>query len=649
MMNDVSKIIYPKRMQSGLFSYPHDFLMTLLRDITACLDREEVFTKLPNLLPHSCGGRVSLWRPPQNEFAELNATSRVVYSKTVSSENTEHPCKEVMTPSKIILPLLEDGDMIAVLKLERTASFDATDYQHLLCFTQGVSGHLTTLAAQQKARVVTQLTQHLLNVSTASGGAEHVLEVLANVLGLEQGAVLTQHGGHFQLLASCGQPVTSLLAGLAVTTPWLRTVYEQGQPLYSDDLHLSKVRTVLGEAASYVIYPLGETQPVRFILVLAGSHDKHWLKTDKELLAAVCCVLSMTLQSAESQSRLQTLLTLQHHSLATSETGLLQEILLAALKTVPGAEGGSLMLRQGKRFYFRAAVGYDFGTLESFSFRDAEMHHWQQPERLEWNSSEPRIFSKNDAEQNRILGGATLSPAFREVGRVDEIQSNLYFPIVYQGQVLAVLNLDNFHDANAFAADSIEAARMFGPPVAALLRERRYRYLLERDSLTDPLTNLANRRAFDQALTRESGRAQSYDAPFSLLMLDLGNFKTINDTLGHAQGDAVLVEVAKTLRKVVRPSDLLFRWGGDEFAVLLLNTAYDGAVVAARRCARAIKRISKNEVKVNVHIGVASYPSCTPSTTTLVQLADERLYEAKEKDITVFLTDSFLQEHSLTS
>ena len=106
----------------------------------------------------------------------------------------------------------------------------------------------------------------------------------------------------------------------------------------------------------------------------------------------------------------------------------------------------------------------------------------------------------------------------------------------------------------------------------------------------------------------------------------------------------MLIEVAKTLRKVVRPGDLLFRWGGDEFAVLLLNTAYEGAVVAARRCARAIKRLSRGSVSVTAHFGVATYPTCVNDVTTLLQLADERLYEAKAKDITVFLSDEFMAQ-----
>jgi diguanylate cyclase (GGDEF)-like protein len=490
---------------------------------------------------------------------------------------------------------------------------------------------------------IDQLSQRLLTAHDSFTVAERALEFLLQVFGLEQGALLAQQGSYFCPLASRGGLPKDVLSGLPITSAWLEPCYKHGQPLYVDQGSCSsEKRKTLSSATTFMIYPLGETLPTRFILLLASHKQRQWSKTEQASLISLCRILSLSLRFAESQTRLKTLLTLQRHSLTEPEDKLLHEILLAAVQTVPGAEAGSLLLRRGKKFHFRATVGYDLTALEPFRFRDEDMRFWQHPELLSWESSEPRIFTKQDTEQKHILENSNLSETFRKAGRVDEIQSNLYFPIVYQGQVLAVLNLDNFHDQNAFANDSLEAARMFGPPVAVLLRERRYRHLLEKDSLTDPLTTLGNRRAFDQALAREATRAQQYQTPFSLMMIDLGDFKTINDTLGHAQGDAVLIEVAKTLRKVMRPGDLLFRWGGDEFAVLLLNTAYEGAVVAARRCGRAIKRLSRGSVSVTAHLGVATYPTCTNSVTTLLQLADERLYEAKANDITVFLSEEFM-------
>lgn len=641
------------------------YLTALGVNLMACSSREEILATLLKPLEYSYEATVSLWQQHGDELLEFKAMFsqqpgiRSRDESVLQVFRTSEPnrvtnyrydvanslSKEPITTSEVVLPLRECSEILAVLKLERTLPFTEEEYQHLISLVQTASGHLTTLAERMKSKIVDQLSQRLLTAHDSFTIANCTLEFLLEVLGLEQSALLVQQGNHLRPLASRGQLPQYVVAGLPITSAWLEPCHKLGQPLYAYECSLlSHEQESSFNTTTFVVYPLGETLPARFMLLLASQSQRHWLQTEKEILARVCRTLSLSLRFAESQTRLQTLLTLQRHSLTEPEDKLLHEILLAAVQTVPGAEAGSLLLRRGKKFHFRATVGYDLKALEPFSFRDADMLYWQHPELLAWDSSEPRIFTKKDAEQKQILENSNLPEPFRQAGRVDDIQSNLYFPIVYQGQVLAVLNLDNFHDADAFAADSLEAARMFGPPVAVLLRERRYRYLLERDSLTDPLTNLGNRRSFDQTLERETTRTQHYQTPFSLLMIDLGNFKAINDTLGHAQGDAVLIEVAKTLRKVVRPSDLLFRWGGDEYAVLLLNTAYEGAITAARRCARAIKRLSRQSVPVTAHMGVATYPTCVNSITALLQLADARLYAAKEKDITVFLSDAFIAQ-----
>jgi diguanylate cyclase (GGDEF)-like protein len=510
---------------------------------------------------------------------------------------------------------------------------------------QGHSGerHLHALQGPKLLKDIDGFSQRLLTAQDTFAVAERALKFLLEVFGLEQGALLAQQGSYFQPLASRGQLPKAIVSGLPITTAWLEPCYKHGQPL---SYFLNDHKTLKG-TTTFLLYPLVETLPTRFILLLASHKQKHWSTSDQELLTSLCRILSLALRLAESQTRLKTLLTLQRHSLTESEDKLLHDILLAAVQTVPGAEAGSLLLRRGRKFHFRATVGYDLKALEPFRFKDEAMRSWQHPEVLAWDSSEPRIFTRKDPEQRQILENSKAPEAFRQAGRVEEIQSNLYFPIVYQGQVLAVLNLDNFHDADAFASDSLEAARMFGPSVAVLLRERHYRHLLETDSLTDPLTNVGNRRAFDQAVEREATRTQRYKTPFSLLMLTIKDFKSLNETSGQPQGDAVLIEVAKTLRKVVRSSDQLFRWGGDEFAVLLLNTAYEGAVVAARRCARAIKRLGEGNVSVTAHVGVATYPTCANTVPTLLQHADERLYEAKAKGITVLLSEEFMAEQQV--
>ena len=156
---------------------------------------------------------------------------------------------------------------------------------------------------------------------------------------------------------------------------------------------------------------------------------------------------------------------------------------------------------------------------------------------------------------------------------------------------------------------------------------------LERLAITDALTGLYNRRFFKSRLAAEVGRAQRYGRTLSLVMLDLDNFKEINDQHGHQVGDHVLAEVGKILAGNVRASDIVCRYGGEEFAVLLPETGPEQAGQAAEKLRTRLKehfRSGDDAVALTVSLGVASYPSpSVADENDLVKRADAALYEAK--------------------
>jgi diguanylate cyclase (GGDEF)-like protein len=212
---------------------------------------------------------------------------------------------------------------------------------------------------------------------------------------------------------------------------------------------------------------------------------------------------------------------------------------------------------------------------------------------------------------------------------VHEIQANLCLPIVFRGEVLAYLNLDNLHDPQAFGEDSLRAAQFFAAPLATLLHDSKTHRLLEEAALTDPLTRLPNRRAFDKALAEELERALRYGYPLSLIVMDLKGFKAVNDRLGHPTGDLALIRVAELLEKERRSGDYLFRWGGDEFAAIFPHTDKAEAVAVTTRYAQIIESICFNGLRLGVNIGLAAYPEDGGSPEKLLSTADSRMYEAK--------------------
>lgn len=162
-----------------------------------------------------------------------------------------------------------------------------------------------------------------------------------------------------------------------------------------------------------------------------------------------------------------------------------------------------------------------------------------------------------------------------------------------------------------------------------LLREE-----LRRRSETDVLTGVANRRRFHQALEIECLRFVRGRAPFSLLMIDLDNFKDVNDRYGHPTGDAVLYSVAQLLVTKLRKTDLLARYGGEEFAVLLPETRMEGALVIAERVRETVGskavEVDGECIRISVSVGVASHANDSEvNAQILLKKVDLALYRAK--------------------
>jgi two-component system, cell cycle response regulator len=157
---------------------------------------------------------------------------------------------------------------------------------------------------------------------------------------------------------------------------------------------------------------------------------------------------------------------------------------------------------------------------------------------------------------------------------------------------------------------------------------------LRRLATRDQLTGLLNRREFERILTEEEERARRFGHSLALVMLDIDHFKTVNDTHGHSAGDVVLREVAQRIAAEVRSVDRVVRFGGEEFAVILVQMDRGGAFDVAQRLCTAVELepiAAKEGVKLNITVsaGVAALPDDAQSALTLLNAADKALYAAK--------------------
>lgn len=162
----------------------------------------------------------------------------------------------------------------------------------------------------------------------------------------------------------------------------------------------------------------------------------------------------------------------------------------------------------------------------------------------------------------------------------------------------------------------------------------------ERDELralstTDGLTQVANHRAFQERLREEFRRAQRYDDPIALILMDVDHFKAVNDTHGHLVGDEVLRLVARAVRTAVRETDFIARYGGEEFGVLLPKTQLAGALTVAERMSQALRTVRagpEGVIRVTASFGVSGFPGRgITSAETLLKSADDALYRSKRE------------------
>ena len=307
-----------------------------------------------------------------------------------------------------------------------------------------------------------------------------------------------------------------------------------------------------------------------------------------------------------------------------------------------GAQGGGIWLRDARLQNYANDANSSESPAEEWA-----LVHWIG---LEENPALPAMLRElsiaNAEVQGELSFDFQLSEATRaaiQSGAVPPKHQLIQVPVASQGELLGVMALArtagqfSYEDRALVESVALEAG-------TALQNARLYSEAAERAN-RDGVTKLFNHRAVQEQLHATLALSKRSGAPFSIVMMDLNNFKFFNDTYGHPVGDDVLREVAGALRDSSRASDVLGRYGGDEFVMLLPNTDAQGTMEACARIKAALDRrylepVPGTKLPISISFGWSSYPGDGESALDLLTAADQHLYNYKRGNVPRFVSQS---------
>jgi diguanylate cyclase (GGDEF)-like protein len=315
------------------------------------------------------------------------------------------------------------------------------------------------------------------------------------------------------------------------------------------------------------------------------------------------------------------------------ETEMLYETILDTSVHLVGAEKGSLMLSEDNTAYLtiKAARGINKRLLGDIRIKSGEGV-------AGWVFREGIPLRVEDIEKNdRVL--SRKRPKYRT-------GSFISIPLKIGEKTMGVLNVSDKLTGEVFSEEDMVLMKSFASYVSIALERATYYSLvghLRELSITDSLTGLFNRRYFEERFFEELHRSERHNLTFSLAMMDIDDFKVFNDSEGHLAGDEILKTIANIAKDCLRVSDVLARFGGEEFAVIMPQTDKDEAFLVAERIRKSIKEqipkfwSSFPKDTLTVTIGIVTYPFDGKDRKELIRNSDKALYRGKMegKDKTV--------------
>ena len=243
-----------------------------------------------------------------------------------------------------------------------------------------------------------------------------------------------------------------------------------------------------------------------------------------------------------------------------------------------------------------------------------------------WLQKESQILTLKQIE---------TSPQFKALWEAEKeslhnSRLEVFYPLKSHGKLVGILGLSKKHSKQMFSQEDIELVTSVANQAGVIVENAQLYSQAMNWAITDGLTRLYNHRYLHECLDKEIARCTRFGTTFSIIMIDLDFFKTYNDTYGHLAGDDVLSSIGKCIKDSIRTIDIAFRYGGEEFAVILPETIAEGAYLVSERIREKIEqKIFNGRSSITASLGIASWPTDGVTKEQIIVSADKALYTAK--------------------
>ena len=426
------------------------------------------------------------------------------------------------------------------------------------------------------------------------------------------------------------------LAGISVYTqnPAIEKLIGIGQTIIRDDPAtgqiigelLSEENGDIGPGEIDIILPLISNGRLIGILLLKGRDSGSYTSEEIKLLNGITARLAPGMekeylreQLGERQKELSVLNRCGSIISSNLYVNDVYQPFILALKEMVEIEWASLTLIEEQNLYFFALYS-EIGS------------NWQVGDRIpvngtatEWAATSKLPVAESDLKKDSLFATDVYH-------RKQGIRSIACAPLIAHDEIAIGSLIVGVSKPNAYNPRQVKflgevAAQISGHIQNSLIFEK-----VLKKSRYDELTGLFNRRTMDEQIITEVSRHSRYGGVFSVILIDLDSMKQINDQYGHLIGDGLLSSTGKILKESIRSADQAFRYGGDEFTILLPNTSPSGAVIVAERIRELLEiKLVINDMNITASVGLASWPVNGPEAHDVVAAADAALYKAKNE------------------